>query len=53
MVALVMILSGISVLLAFTYLVIAHYVMAVEMGDDIKKTPPDVRLLPIDPKKML
>ena len=48
---LIIILSSLSVLLAFTYLVIAHYVLAVEISEDIKKTPPDVRLFPLDPKE--
>lgn len=53
MVALIMILSGISVLLSFTYLIIAHYVLVIEISDDIKKTPSDVKLLPFDPNKQL
>ena len=45
------IISGILLLLAFTYLIIAHYILAVEIGEDVKKTPPDVRLLPLDPNE--
>jgi hypothetical protein len=48
---LIVILSALSVLSAFIYLIVAHYVLAVEMSEDIKKTPPDVRLFPLDPKK--
>ena len=53
MVALVIILSGIAVLLAFSYLIVAHYILVRSMEDSIKKTPPDIRLLPFDPKKQL
>ena len=42
---------GVLVLLGFGYLIIAHYVLAVEIGEDVKKIPPDVKLLPLDPKE--
>jgi hypothetical protein len=48
---LIVILSALSVLSAFIYLIVAHYILAVEIGEDVKKTPPDVRLLPLDPKE--
>ena len=46
----VVIASGFLLLIAFTYLVIAHYILAVEISEDIRKTPPDVTLLPLDTK---
>ena len=47
----VVIASGFLLFIGFTYLVIAHYVLAIEMADDIKNSKPDVRLLPLDPKE--
>ena len=46
-------LSAISVILVFLYLIAAHYILVMEMSEDIEKAKPDVRLLPIDPKKLL
>ncbi len=47
----VVIASGFLLFIGFIYLIIAHYILAVEIGEDVKKTPPDVRLLPLDPKQ--
>lgn len=47
----VVIASGFLLLIGFIYLIIAHYILAIEIEEDIKKTPPDVKLLPLDTKK--
>jgi hypothetical protein len=49
----VLILSGVLLFTTFTYLLVAHYVLAMEVGKIVKKTPPDVILLPLDPKNTL
>jgi len=46
----VLILSGLLLFITFTYLLVAHYVLAKEIGENVKKTPPDVVLIPLDPK---
>jgi hypothetical protein len=47
----VLILSGVLLFIAFIYLLVAHYILAVEIGETVKNTPPDVRLLPLDPNE--
>jgi len=49
----VLILSGLLLVITFTYLIVAHYALAMEIGESVKKTPPDVILLPLDPKNTL
>jgi hypothetical protein len=43
----VLIISGLLLFIAFIYLLVAHYVLAVEIGETVKNTPPDVILLPL------
>jgi hypothetical protein len=46
----VLILSGVLLFITFIYLLVAHYVLAMELGETIKNTPPDVILLPMSKK---
>jgi hypothetical protein len=39
--------SGFLLLIAFTYLLIAHYVLALEVSEYEKELPPDVKLVDI------
>jgi hypothetical protein len=52
----ILILSGVLLFITFIYLLVAHYVLAMEMGDTIKTLPPDVKLVDITtlqfPKEM-
>jgi hypothetical protein len=43
----VLILSGLLLFITFTYLLVAHYVLAREVGKTLKNKPPDVILLPL------
>jgi hypothetical protein len=49
----VLILSGVLLFITFIYLLVAHYVLAMEIGESVRNTPPDVILLPLDPKNTL
>jgi hypothetical protein len=44
-------LSAISVILVFLYLIVAHYILVMEMSEGIEKSKPDVILLPMNPEK--
>jgi hypothetical protein len=52
----VLILSGVLLFITLIYLLVAHYVLAIEIGETIKNTPPDVKLIDITtlqfPKEM-
>jgi hypothetical protein len=39
--------SGILLLITFIYFLVAHYILAVAISNDIKQTPPDVELVDI------
>ena len=46
-----LLLSAISVILILLYLIVAHYILVMEMSDDIEKAKPDVILERFDPEK--
>ena len=43
----VLILSGVLLFITFIYLLVAHYILAIEIGETIKNIPPDVKLVDI------
>jgi hypothetical protein len=43
----VLILSGVLLFITFIYLLVAHYILAIEIGETIKNMPPDVKLVDI------
>ena len=47
----VLAISAISVILLFLYLIVAHYILVMEISSDIEKTKPDVILERVDPEK--
>jgi hypothetical protein len=44
-------LSAISVILILLYLIVAHYILVMNISSDIEKTKPDVILERFDPEK--
>ena len=43
--------SAISIILILLYIIVAHYILVMEMSDDIEKSKPDVILERFDPEK--
>lgn len=46
----ILILSAIFTILVFTYLIIAHYVLAIEISKTITEGLVDIKLVPLDLK---
>ena len=47
----VLAISAICVILMLLYLIVAHYILVMEISADIEKAEPDVILEPFDPEK--